>query len=71
MSLNWAGSIGLLVKDIFSDSLSWVKAIQNSSVVNNEFGVMFSDIKGLLSNLPRASISHVSCKFNVAVHRLT
>lgn len=70
MGLNWAGSIGLQVNAIFSDSLSLVKALQNSVVSNNELGVFFSDIKVLLSNLHGASLSHVSRKFNVAAHRL-
>ena len=70
MGLNWADSIGLQVKAIFSDSLALVMALQNSSIVNNELGVIFSDIKVLLSNLSGASLSHVSRKFNVAAHRL-
>ena len=70
MGLIWAGSIGLQVNAIFSDSLSVVKALLNSVVPNNELGVIFSDIKVLLSNLPGASLSHVSRKFNVAAHRL-
>ncbi|KAM6584731.1 hypothetical protein CsatB_011733 [Cannabis sativa] len=70
VGLRWAQDVGLPVEKVFSDSLSLVSALEGQTVYLNELGVIFSDIKVLLSSFPGASLSHVSRNFNVEAHRL-
>ncbi|KAM6574426.1 hypothetical protein CsatA_022753 [Cannabis sativa] len=70
VGLRRAQDVGLPVEKVFSDSLSLVSALEGQTVYLNELGVIFSDIKVLLSSFPGASLSHVSRNFNVEAHRL-
>ncbi|XP_060974063.1 uncharacterized protein LOC133039236 [Cannabis sativa] len=66
--LNWALSCGIQIREVFSDSLSLVTAINKGKVFFNELGVLFEDVIALLSKLPRAVLSHVAPNANSAAH---
>ncbi|KAM6600310.1 hypothetical protein CsatA_019919 [Cannabis sativa] len=68
--LNWALSCGIQIKEVFSDSLSLVTAINKGKVFFNELGVLFEDVIALLSKLPGAVLSHVARNMNSAAHGL-
>lgn len=70
VGLQWALNIGLLVKMIFTDSLSLVQTWNNSTENHSELGMILADIKMLLINCPDAKILHVSRKFNADTHNL-
>ncbi|KAM6566072.1 hypothetical protein CsatA_025200 [Cannabis sativa] len=58
VGLRWAQDVGLPVEKVFFDSLSLVSALEGQTVYLNELGVIFSDIKVLLSSFSGASLSH-------------
>ncbi|KAM6543519.1 hypothetical protein CsatB_007966 [Cannabis sativa] len=68
--LNWALSCGIQIKEVFSDSLSLVTAINKGKVFFNELGVLFEDVIALLSKLPGVVLSHVARNMNSAAHGL-
>lgn len=68
--LRWAQTIGLPIKMVLSDSLSLVQALNSTNSYHNELGMIFHDIRVLLSNFSGASVSYVSRKFNTEAHKL-
>ncbi|XP_062118997.1 uncharacterized protein LOC133832703 [Humulus lupulus] len=70
VALNWAQRLGIQLDVIFSDSLSLVLALNNNITYQNELGIIFLDIKTLLSTFPGVALSHVGRKFNNLAHGL-
>ena len=71
VGLRWAENIGLPLKNISSDSLMLVQALNNTKFYHNELGMLLADIKMLMANFPGAIISHVNRKFNSVAHNLS
>lgn len=70
VGLRWAQNIGLPIKNIYSDSLSLVKALKNTHEFYNELGILLSDIQRVVASFHGAAVTHMKRVFNTTAHNL-